>query len=343
LINGFMPNLNGLLENGTDPIPALCQLWYDSQVEPVVVNVSNIKYAWHEYWGVDKTGGYEPHFLSCELPSSHEHAVPSSVTLVENACDKGTNHMKVMNERPTDKRPKTDFGVCVRNAVFPFEDKSKRYIEWIELQLAMGASQIYFYVMDVHPNIEKVFKYYEALGKIRVSYMSYPTGSPNIHGLPLEYQRQNGKTVKWETISLNDCYYRNMYKHKFLAMLDPDELLMPKQHFGSWYELFDAIEHSYNISREDFNSFNFQHSYFLDYPDQEAVQDIPSFLYMFQHVNRVAKYSKMGMYIKSFHNTANCYAMHNHFPMLCVQKDDNWCNNFWVNRTHAQLNHYRKF
>jgi Glycosyltransferase family 92 len=338
-----MPNLNGLRGNSSASIQAHCQLFYDSQQEPVVTNVSSIKYAWHEEWGVDKTGGYEPHFLSCELPNTHEHVIPSSVTLVEKACDNGTNHLKVMNERPTDKRPKSEFGVCVKNVMFPFEDNSIRFIEWIELQLAMGASQIYLYVMDLHPNIEKVFKYYETQGKIRVSYVTYPSGSPNVHGLPLEYRKQNGKATRWEAISLNDCYYRNMYKHNFLAMLDPDEVLMPKKHYRSWYELFDSIEYRYNISREDYNSFNFQHSYFLDYPDQEVVQDIPSFLYMFQHVDRVAKYSKMGKYIKSFHNTANCYVVHNHFPMVCVQEYKYWCKNFWLKNKFAQLNHYRKF
>jgi Glycosyltransferase family 92 len=339
-----MPNLNGLQDNQSEAIPAHCQLWFDSQPEPVVVNVTNLRYTWMDYWGVDKTGGYEGHFLTCEIPTSFRNSTPSSVTLVEQKCGNGTNHLKVMNERPPSNETKTDFGICVRNAAFPFEDKSIRYVEWIELQLAMGVSQIYFYLMDVHPNIEKVLKYYEARGKVRVSYMTYPSGSPNVHGLPLEYQRQNCLTTKWELISLNDCYYRNMHKHKFLAMLDPDEVIMPKSYFRSFYELFDAVEHDFNVKRDSVNSFNFMNSYFLHGADHKPTKDIPGFLYMMQHVDRLEEYSKPGHFIKSFQNTANCLVVHNHSPLKCVSPwKEEWCTDYMINTTHAQLNHYRRW
>lgn len=49
---------------------------------------------------------------------------------------------------------------------FLHEDLSVRLVEWIELLNLLGADKVFFYELQVHPNISKVLKYYEQEGKV---------------------------------------------------------------------------------------------------------------------------------------------------------------------------------
>jgi Glycosyltransferase family 92 len=333
MIDAYLPNMT----------KHHCQLWFDEDLEPVVAKVFKSMYSYSTAWECSDTQGgyYEPYLLSCLVPTSHQHLVPTSVTLVANPCDKGTNHLRVTNERPP-RNEKTEFAICVRNAVFPFEDMSVRYVEWIETQLALGASKIYFYVMDVHPNIGKVFDYYEQRGKVQVLNYTFPSGHPRVRGLQLEYQGVESKrTMRWEVATLNDCYYRNMYKHDFIAMIDPDEVLMPKQSFLTWHDLFQNVTRQNGIKRQDVNAFNFVQTYFLkgNVTKTPLNPNIPDFMYMMQHTQRIAKHSSVTQNNKCFHSTSNILLVHNHFPLECV---GGWCNNIDLDNNLAQLNHYRR-
>ncbi len=37
-------------------------------------------------------------------------------------------------------------------------------------------------------------------------------------------------------VPYNDCLYRNLYKYKYLAILDLDEVIMPQKH-EDWHEM----------------------------------------------------------------------------------------------------------
>ena len=82
--------------------------------------------------------------------------VPSSVSLVENPCDRASNNLKVNYEKPTRQSKKLKFGVCVKFMHGPQIDNSVRMAEWIEILHAIGADKIFLYDLGVHPNVEKV-------------------------------------------------------------------------------------------------------------------------------------------------------------------------------------------
>ena len=65
--------------------------------------------------------------------------------------------MKVNYNIPSKSEPKEMFGVCMK-AITIVKDESQHIIEWIEILKDLGASKIFFYILDVHPNILKVRK-----------------------------------------------------------------------------------------------------------------------------------------------------------------------------------------
>ena len=152
-----------------------CQLWFNGTDKPVISKVLEYKFIWKKEWGNNKTGIFQPYLMACRLPKSHRDQVPLSVSIVENICDKPTNNLRVIyNKLPEDETDKKEFAVCVKGLDFPNDDLSVRLIEWIELLHILGADKIFFYNLEVHPNVTKVLNYYEDKSYIDITPISLP-------------------------------------------------------------------------------------------------------------------------------------------------------------------------
>ena len=76
------------------------------------------------------------------------------MSVVEHKCDTATNNLRVIYNKPPGQKKK--FAVCVKGLDFPDDDLSIRIAEWIQLLHTLGADKIFFYNLEVHPNISKV-------------------------------------------------------------------------------------------------------------------------------------------------------------------------------------------
>ncbi len=140
------------------------------------------------------------------------------------------------------------------------------------------------------------------------------------------HKRQN------EVIPYNDCLYRNLYHYKYLALLDLDEIIVPKM-AENWPKLLYFLERL----TSKVASFNFKNAYFMD-SMSPAKKIVPKQFHILDHVMRSRNYS---LHIKSFHSTskkkeienrslithANRHAktfsdevltVHNHYPISCI-------------------------
>lgn len=141
-------------------ITTYCQLWYEKEKDAVVVKVDSYEFIWIKQWGVKNE--YMPYLLNCNIPKTHYNVTPLSVSLVNKPCDYAKNNLAIIYDRPKHKK---NFAVCVKGLDFMDDDLSLRLIEWIELLLIFGVDKIYFYKLEVHPNVEAVLEYYEKIGK----------------------------------------------------------------------------------------------------------------------------------------------------------------------------------
>lgn len=329
------------------PPPTYCQFWYDgmSNEPQEYFSQSTYTYIWYNKWGNYKDGILQPFLISCPVPTVEKVAksVPASVSLVGKKCDKPTNNLHVVNQRPSYKQ---DFAVCVKGLDFLYEDISVRLVEWIEILNILGAKKIFLYELEIHPNISKVLAYYKKRGIVELTPITLPGNQPNLPGFrhlylksKLVHKRQN------ELIPYNDCLYKNLYTYEHLALLDIDEVIMPLKH-ETWkdlmWEILRAALHEKNYTRA---SYNFRNVYFLDdLQDGEEMthnaheEGIPRYLHMLQHVFRSKNFTKPGSYVKCFHNTERVVSLHNHFPLNCFGQ----CTTYSVQTSLAQMQHYRK-
>ena len=94
--------------------------------------------------------------MNCPLPESHKERIPAVVSIVEESCSRPMNMLRVIYNPLRENESKEKFAVCSKGLDFPSEDISVNLIEWIEISRALGASKIFLYQLDVHPNISKV-------------------------------------------------------------------------------------------------------------------------------------------------------------------------------------------
>lgn len=328
----------GMINRIEPTVKTHCQFWFENNKEPVFTKVMEYKYIWYKKWGNYKQGIFQPYLIACQIPPAYHKVVPSSVSVVEKVCDSPTNNLRVIYNKPEKKK---SFAVCVKGLDFLYNDLSVRLIEWIELLGLLGADKIFFYELQVHPNISKVLKYYEKMGKVDITPLTLPGGQPNIPGFQhmylvkkINHKRQN------ELIPYNDCLYKNLYTYEYIALLDIDEVIMPIQG-NTWADLMKIVlPKALKIKNETRASYNVRNVYFLDdlLHQHGWFKDIPKYMHMLQHVYRSKNYTKPNQYVKCFHNPERALILHNHFPLACLGSG---CTSYAIETTDAQLQHYR--
>ncbi|KAK4878373.1 hypothetical protein RN001_010879 [Aquatica leii] len=328
----------GMINRIQPTVLTYCQFWFNRKIKPVIVKSFEYKYIWFKEWGNYKQGIYQPYLISCVIPREYKHVVPESVSLVENACDSSTNNLRVAYNKPKQKK---DFAVCVKGLDFYHDDLSARIVEWIELLNLLGADKIFFYKLQIHPNISKVLKYYEEKNQIEVTPISLPGGQPNAPFLQHLYLTKNiDQKRQNELIPYNDCFYKHMYEYKYIALLDIDEVIMPLNG-STWKELMEQVlQKAFKISKEEYASYDVRNVYFFDQflHNHGWFKNIPKYMHMLQHVYRSKNFTKHGEYVKCFHNTEKVLILHNHYPLGCL---GGVCKFYSIDTSDAQLQHYR--
>ncbi|KAF3424446.1 hypothetical protein E2986_04660 [Frieseomelitta varia] len=329
----------GMIDRIEPIVKTHCQLWYDGQREPVVVETLEYKYIWYPKWGNYKQGIYQPYVIACKIPQSHwSKGPPASVSMVEKSCDTPSNNLRVIYNKPERKK---DFAVCVKGLDFLHEDLSVRLVEWIELISLLGADKIFFYQLQVHPNVTKILDHYQRLGMVHVTPLTLPGGQPNVPAFQHMYltKKTNHKRQN-ELIPYNDCLYKHMYEYEYIALLDVDEVIMPVKD-ATWQDLMKRVmEKALKIRNETRASYNVRNVYFLDdlLHSHGFFKDIPKYMHMLQHVYRSQNFTKPNQYIKCFHNPERVVTLHNHFPLACLGAG---CTSYPIQTEDAQLQHYR--
>ncbi|XP_026470406.1 uncharacterized protein LOC113374645 [Ctenocephalides felis] len=328
----------GMIDRIEPTIVTYCQFWFADQQTPVFVKLFEYKYVWNKAFGNYKQNIYQPYLMTCRLPAEYHGRIPASVSIVERPCDNATNNLNVLYDKPVEKK---GFAVCVKGLDFLYEDLSVRLVEWIELLHILGAEKIYFYELQVHPNISKVLKHYENRDMIQVTPLTLPGGQPNIPGFQHLYltKKTNNKRQN-EVIPYNDCLYKNLYKYEYIALLDIDEVIMPVKD-ANWKDLMLRVRPKSMVGRNDTRaSYNVRNVYFLDEHLHEHgwYKNIPKYLHMLQHVYRAQNFTKPNQYVKCFHDPERVLTLHNHFPFACI---GGACSSYPIETADAQMQHYR--
>ncbi|XP_011177016.2 uncharacterized protein LOC105208720 [Zeugodacus cucurbitae] len=320
--------------------PSYCQLWYEEHSVPFIVPVHAYRQLWYKPWDGNPEL-YFPQFVECAIPTEVQHLVPKTVSLVASECARATNNLGVIYEPPVNQ-PQRGFAVCSTGLFNPYRDNSVRLVEWLELLRLLGAEHVMLPTFGIHPNATKVLRYYEAEGFVSAPGISFARGEPSLPHIAFEMIKASlGNHRVNELIPLNDCLCRNMYKYDYIVIIDVDEVIMPVGATRNWADMTPLAEAQtrQDDCEEGASSLCFRNVYFPAYPERKPFSDaVPHYMYMMQHVARVADHLEPYVATKCFHSTHSVVGVHNHFPMQWVAG----CHMRSVNVSIGQMQHYRE-
>ena len=225
--------LIGMVDRIAPNVRTYRHLWFAESNEPVIVQ-SRKYIPIHLYppENPDLNVLLHGYLITCPIPQEIKNQIPIFVSLVENKCDIASNSLRVFYNQLENAEKKNRFAVCVKASSFN-EDLSVRLIEWIELLQLLGVHKTIFYSLYVHKNISQVLEYYKRRGKVEVLPFTYCEDQPNVPSLQHLYITENKDiNIMNEDVSLNDCFYRNMYKYDFIVALDLDEVIVPRKEYN---------------------------------------------------------------------------------------------------------------
>ena len=294
-----------------------CQFWYKE--DPFFIT----KPAHKNFFQRNFQNQLNPVLLNCILPGNPPRRVPAAVTVSFGNCTGSNNLLKIHDDSQSKK---SGIGVCV-SRVTHFTDKSVSLIEWLEMLRILGANKVYIYTFYIHPNISKVLDYYSDLGFVEVTRMSAIGGKSQDGGLFYWYNQNDYYfDSRNEKVDYNDCFFKYMYRHRFLTILDIDEIIVPSN-TRNWAEMLQTIPKTHT------STLKFKSSLFpLDQPLISKLDK--GFLEMVPHV-----YGTSGLdhVHKSFFNTDNVIQVGNHKPQKCIKR----CKAQSVDIKYGKVHHYR--
>jgi len=159
---------------------------------------------------------YKEFTYTCPLTISHP--IPTHVSITTKPkCASSYSTLVPINFVPK-QSPQFEFGVCVTNGYgSPPVDE---FVEWMELLLLYGVSEVNLY--DTHyENTTRMFSYYAERNVLSVRKLPHP----------LLWDAQWYRKVRnLRSVAFNDCMLRNMYRYRYLVVIDLDEMIVPRYH-----------------------------------------------------------------------------------------------------------------
>ena len=120
----------------------------------------------------------------------------------------------------------TNFTVCL-GPLFDYQDENA-LIEFIEMHRILGVEKFAIYNQSIRVNMLPVLQLYSHLKLIDLLPWTLPIDVAKIH-----YHAQ--------VMMMNDCLYRYMFKSKYVAFIDTDEMIIPREDY-TWTELVTRLE-----------------------------------------------------------------------------------------------------
>ncbi|KAL1117254.1 hypothetical protein AAG570_004580 [Ranatra chinensis] len=232
-----------------------CLLWYqnNNSTYSITVPAKVIR----ENWNLK----YSACFILCSLRLNL--SVPGSVSIVSGGASSTTSNRLVVNHNYNTSRPKPPqppiekMAVCVKPLHFQY-NQTVQMLEFIELNSLLGMDHIIFYNDTVSPSTDCILRHYLKEGRVTV--------------LPWRLDMVSQREIRTEGLfaALNDCLYRSMYTYSHVALIDLDEIIMPKhnytiQQFIQWM--------GQRINTRSTGSYSFQNAFFyLQWPDDVIIR-----------------------------------------------------------------------
>ena len=189
----------------------------------------------------------------CKLPF-----FTSDITAVSLGRDKCGVLYNLLELTPkTSFSMEANFTVCL-GPLFDYKDENA-LTEFIEMHRILGVEKFAIYNQSIKANILPVLQLYSKLELIDLLPWTLPIDVADIY-----YHAQ--------VMMMNDCLYRYMFKSKYIAFVDSDEMIIPREDY-TWTGLVTRLEREQKRRKINTCGFLFQCMIFNTVlPDEEEAE-----------------------------------------------------------------------
>ena len=267
------------------------------------------------------------HVVTC--PVTTDECMPVSVALAWGESASEITTFRVPIELAQNTSHQHSLAVCV-SASFGHVD-TRRLIEWLEMQQILGAHLVVIYNHSVSQSVGYILSHYADanLSRLRVELRQtrafVPEADVLLHMSPV----------------INDCMYRFSAQFQYFAVIDLDELIVPRHVYTipALIELL-SIKNALPVAL-----FIFRNAYFfLDIPVDDLQQPSgPNAALSTYLVHRRRLIASPPTYsVKSVVHAQACVAMHNHYCWTyAADVLSHWTLRLDVTPSDALLHHYK--
>ena len=189
-----------------------------------------------EYWGRSGELDLRPdvrelyvHYLMRNLKRIDSLVPPVTATLTTDSnCEQGHSETITIKDTREQKRD-YDYGVCLHKGLYELHEP-QLLLDWVELNLALGAKFITVYLQNVSDSYYDIMRPYMERGIVEV--LDWKMLIP----LVPEYTKHWGQTA-----TVSECIFRNIYRVKYLGLIDVDEFFVPQKQL-TIPEMFSELE-----------------------------------------------------------------------------------------------------
>ncbi|XP_028275140.1 uncharacterized protein LOC114444615 isoform X1 [Parambassis ranga] len=183
--------------------------------------------------------------IMCPVPSGCEAPSRITVTSAAGSSDVDREFLEVKNQNVKSDAFPYSFTVCL-STMFDFTNVLQ-FVQSLEMMQLLGVDRVVVYKTSCSPETQRILDYYTHKGLVEV--------------IPWSLSRYLNVSRSWlpalgpgdlhyfgQIAALNDCLYRYMYRSRYVALQDMDELILP-QSVSSWSELLPQLEQKYGVDR----------------------------------------------------------------------------------------------
>ena len=179
---------------------------------------------------------------------------PFAVSIVTSACQQPRNVVRLVHlrqrssSRGSEIKYAANFSLCVPPIYGNFDDLSG-LVEFVEVNRMLGAEKFQFYVRSVGRRVAGCLQEYARNGIVEIQPWPLPPDVARVifyHG---------------QMLGMNDCFYRLMYRTKYVIVQDLDEFVVPMRS-DSWLSMLKHINNDTLINSDRIASYSFRNRWF---------------------------------------------------------------------------------
>lgn len=181
--------------------------------------------------------------IMCPLPSGCE--APSHIALASAALEEtqASEFLQIQNREARSDSFPFDFTVCI-STMYNYNNVLQ-LVQNLEMLQLLGVNRVVIYKTNSSAEIQRILDYYTEKGLVEVIPWSL-AGKINVSRRWKPEHGPGDLHYFGQIPALNDCLYRYMYKSRYVALHDSDELILP-QSVSSWTELIPELKKKYYV------------------------------------------------------------------------------------------------